>query len=257
MADNSGSSVDAEEIFRPVTTGRASSEVVRQIKAAILDGRLKPGDRLSSERELTEHLGVSRVTVRDGLRMLEAAGLIEIKVGARGGAFVRAPAPDHVGEGLANMLMLSSIEPAEVTEARMIFEIGIIPLVCDRATDEDIAALSEICERSDRALSSGQFDVSLSAEFHTRLAHCTHNPAIGLIVESFQGPLLMSLMHAKAIAPQMGDPGVAEHWGLVRAIEARDVERARHVMVRHLGRTASRLRERTREDALIQPDGAV
>jgi DNA-binding FadR family transcriptional regulator len=216
---------------------------VRQIKSAILDGRLKPGDRLSSERELTDQLGVSRVTVRDALRTLETSGLIDVKVGARGGAFVRVPAPDRVGEGLANMLMLSSIEPVEVTEARMIFELGTIPLVCQRATEDDIAALSEICERSDRALQAGNFDVSLSAEFHARLAQCTHNTAIGLIIESFQGPLLSSLTRAKAIAPQMGDPGVAEHWEIVAAVRDGDVATARSVMMRHLGRTARRLRQ--------------
>jgi DNA-binding FadR family transcriptional regulator len=239
MADSARVPAD---VFRPVAS-RASSDVVRQIRSAILDGRLKPGDRLSSERELTDQLGVSRVTVRDALRTLETSGLIDVRVGARGGAFVRVPELDRVGEGLANMLMLSSIEPAEVTEARLIFELGTIPLVCQRATEDDIAALSEICERSDRALAAGDFDVALSAEFHARLAHCTHNGAIGLIIDSFQEPLLMSLTRAKAIAPQMGDPGVAEHWEIVAAVRDGDVATARSVMMRHLGRTAQRLRE--------------
>ena len=243
--------------FSPVTGGRASSEVVRQIKSAILDGRLKPGDRLSSERELTDQLGVSRVTIRDALRTLETAGLIDVRVGARGGAFVRMPEPDRVGEGLANMLLLSSIAPVEVTEARMIFELGTIPLVCQRATPEDIAALSEICERSDRALQAGEFDVALSAEFHARLAQCTHNTAIGLVIDSFQGPLLSSLAQAKAIAPQMGDPGVAEHWELVRAIGDGDVETARNVMMRHLARTARRLRDGLRHAQHLGSDGAT
>jgi GntR family transcriptional regulator, transcriptional repressor for pyruvate dehydrogenase complex len=253
MTDDARSTAD---VFRPVTGGRASSEVVRQIKSAILAGRLKPGDRLSSERELTDQLGVSRVTIRDALRTLETSGLIDVRVGARGGAFVRVPEPDRVGEGLANMLLLSSIEPAEVTEARMIFELGTIPLVCQRATRDDIAALSEICERSDRALQAGGFDVALSAEFHARLAQCTHNTAIGLIVDSFQGPLLSSLARAKAIAPQMGDPGVAEHWELVRAIRDGDVETARSVMMRHLARTARRLRDGSREPQHAGSDSA-
>ena len=244
-------------VFSPVTGGRASNEVVRQIKAAILDGRLKPGDRLSSERELTDQLGVSRVTVRDALRTLETAGLIDVRVGARGGAFVRVPEPGRVGEGLANMLLLSSIKPVEVTEARMIFELGMIPLICQRATQEDIAALSEICERSDRALQADEFDVALSAEFHARLARCTHNTAIGLIIDSFQRPLLASLARAKAIAPQMGDPGVAEHWELVRAIGDGDVEKARSVMMRHLARTARRLREGLRQSQHAGPDDAA
>lgn len=230
------------DLFSPVVTGRASQDVVRQIKDAIHAGRLRPGDRLPPERDLTERLGVSRVTVRDALRMLEATALIEIRVGARGGTFVTAPAPDHVGEGLANMLALSSIAHSDVTEARMVFELGMIPLVCERATEEDLATLAEICERSERALRAGAFDVRLSAQFHTALARATHNDALTMIVDSFQGPLLASLLRAKAIAPHMGDPGVAEHWELVEAIRARDAHAARELMERHLRRTADRLR---------------
>src|SRR5680860_495762 len=142
-------------MFRPVSVGRASEDVVRQIKAAIHAGTLRPGDGLPSERELTERLGVSRVTVRDALRILEATGLVEIRVGARGGAFVTVPEPDYVGEGLANMLLLSSISPEEVTEARMIFELGAVPLVCQRRTREDLAALQDVCVRYRASLESG------------------------------------------------------------------------------------------------------
>ncbi len=152
-------------MFTPVTAGRISEEIVDQIKAAIFDGRLRRGDRLPSERDLTERFGVSRVTVRDALRILEASGLIEIRVGARGGAVVTAPGAARVGEGISNMLLLSALTPAEVTEARMVFELGTVALICERADDTDIAELTEICERSsaDRGIvrAAGQAGVEL------------------------------------------------------------------------------------------------
>lgn len=228
-------------LFRPVNVGRASEDVVRQIKSAIHAGKLRPGDGLPSERELTERLGVSRVTVRDALRTLEATGLVEIRVGARGGAFVKAPEPDYVGEGLANMLLLSSSTPEDVTEARMIFELGAIPLVCERRTEEDLASLEEICARAEAALEADEFDARLSADFHIRLASCTHNTAIELIVHSFQGPILRSLERAKDVDPRMGRQGGQEHLELVEAIRRRDVAGAQAVMRQHLGRTAARL----------------
>jgi GntR family transcriptional regulator, transcriptional repressor for pyruvate dehydrogenase complex len=231
----------ADDIFSPVSTGRISEEIVDQIKGAILEGRLSPGDRLPPERNLAERFGASRVTVRDALRILEASGLIEIRVGARGGAFVTAPAAEIVGEGIANMIMLSSLSPEEVTEARFLLELGMMPMVCERATDDDIDALSEICERSEAALRDKAYRVELSAEFHTRLARCTHNKAIEMILNSFHGPLLMSLMRAKEVAPEMGGRGVEEHKELVQAIRDRDEARAHVIMSAHLARTAERL----------------
>lgn len=230
-----------EVSFTPVSTGRISADIVEQIKGAIRDGRLNPGDQLPPERDLTKQLGVSRVSVRDALRMLEAYGLIEVRVGARGGAFVTAPAPSLVGEGIANMLLLAAVTPAEVTETRLVFELALLPLACERADEDDVTALEEICERSEASLAAGVYDVALSAEFHTRLARCTHNSAIALFAESFQGPLRMSLQQARQADPTAGRAGLKEHRALVDAIRSREVDRARTIMTEHLGRTAKRV----------------
>src|SRR5581483_10235438 len=156
-------------LFTPVSTGRISSDIVGQVKDAIRKGRLAPGDQLPPERDLTRQLGVSRVSVRDALRMLEAHGLIEVRVGARGGAFVTAPAPSLVGESFADMLRLGAATPAEVTEMRLVFELGLLPLACERADDDDFAALEEICDRAETGLAAGSYDVRLAAAFHRRL----------------------------------------------------------------------------------------
>jgi GntR family transcriptional regulator, transcriptional repressor for pyruvate dehydrogenase complex len=228
-------------VFTPVSTGRISSEIVDQIRTAIRVGRLAPGDQLPPERDLTTQLGVSRVSVRDALRVLEAHGLIEVRVGARGGAFVTAPAPQLVGEGLTNMLMLASVTPAEVTEARMVFELGLLELACERATEEDVQALEEICDRADANLAADAYDPALSAEFHTQLARCTHNATLALFAEAFQGPLAGSLREARRIDRETGRRGALEHRALVDAIRAGDAAGAREIMSEHLSRTARRV----------------
>jgi GntR family transcriptional regulator, transcriptional repressor for pyruvate dehydrogenase complex len=113
--------------------------------------------------------------------------------------------------------------------------------VCERATQDDIEALAEICKRGEEALRNKSYGVELSAEFHTRLARCAHNSAVEMIVNSFHGPLLMSLLRAKAVAPEMGGRGVEEHKELVDAIRERDPKRAHSIMAKHLARTAERL----------------
>jgi DNA-binding FadR family transcriptional regulator len=198
-------------VFTPVSTGRVSGEIVAQIKTAIHNGLLTPGDQLPAERDLTKQLGVSRVSVRDALRTLEAHGLIEVRVGARGGAFVTAPAPQLVGEGLTNMLLLSSVSPADVTEARIVFELAMLDLAAERITDDDIVALEEICDRADASLATGSYDVAFSAEFHTRLARCTHNDAIALFADTLRGAVRTSLAEGQEIDPTVGLAGVVEH----------------------------------------------
>ena len=233
----------SDDMFSPVNVGRVSSLIVDQIRLLIRDGKLSAGDRLPSERELGERFGVSRVTVREALRGLEANGLITIKVGARGGAFVTAPTTERLGEGISDLLSLSVLTPAEVTEARQVFELGMIPIVCERADEQDIAELLEICDRADASLESPDaYSVSLSAEFHIRIAQATHNAAILMFARSFHGPLLESLLKAQAEDPNVGVVGTAEHREFVMAVQQRDVAAAEAVMSKHLARTAERLR---------------
>jgi GntR family transcriptional regulator, transcriptional repressor for pyruvate dehydrogenase complex len=228
-------------LLTPVNDRRISALIVDQVRTLIHEGKLSPGDRLPPEREMCERFGVSRVTVREALRVLEASGLVEIRVGAHGGAFVTQPTSDRVGASIVDLLTLSSVTATEVTEVRMVLEVGIIPLICASVDDEDIEALNGICDRQEAALATGDYHVSLSAEFHARLAAATHNTAFEMLIQSFHGPLLMSLAKAKRTAPEMGNRGLDEHRAIVAAVRDGDVETGERIMREHLGRTADRL----------------
>jgi GntR family transcriptional regulator, transcriptional repressor for pyruvate dehydrogenase complex len=232
--------VDAD-LYKVVSSNRMSEAIVEQIRGLIRSEQLRPGDRLPSERDLGERTGVSRVTIREALRVLEAGGLIEIRVGARGGAIVTSPSSTKLGTGLADLISLSPLTAAEVTEARQVFELGIIPLVVTRATEEDITELRAMVAEHQAALKRGEYNMQMSAAFHVRVAACTHNAAIEMLVHSFHGPLLMSLREAQVAAPLMGVRGTNEHRDFVEAIARRDVEEAEQIMRTHLDRTARRV----------------
>ena len=83
--------------------------------------------------------------------------------------------------------------------------------------------------------------MSLSAEFHVRVARATHNPAIEMLAQSFRGPMLMSLIRAQEEDPHVGIRGTAEHRQFVLAVQRKDVSAAVAVMTEHLARTAQRL----------------
>src|SRR5260370_39968207 len=117
-------------LVAPVAMARASSSISDQIRQAIVTGKLTEGERLPPERTLAEQFGVSRVTVRDALRGLEAMGLVEVRVGARGGAFVTVPSGTLVGQTMSDMMLMSALTPEDIVEARLIVELGTISLAC-------------------------------------------------------------------------------------------------------------------------------
>lgn len=233
----------AKDMFRPVSVDRVSQVIVDQIKLLMREGKLTNGDRLPSERELCQRFGVSRVTVREALRVLEANGLIGIRVGARGGAFVASPTKERLSEGLADLMTLSALTPGDVTEARTVIELGILPFVVERATEADIADLRRMVDEGYDALDRDVYTMEMSAAFHVGVATSAHNPAIESLVQSFHGPMLRSLRQARNVAPAMGRKGTDEHAALADAIERRDIEAATEVMTIHLDRTASLVRD--------------
>src|SRR5690348_9239226 len=178
-------------LFAPVAVARASSSIADQIRQAIVTGKLEQGERLPPERELAEQFGVSRVTVRDALRALEAMGLIEVRVGARGGAFVTVPTGSILGQTMSDMMMMSAVTPEDIVEARLVVELGTVTLACARATDEDLAALYALAERSRTALAGKTYTREMSWDFHALVAQAAHNGAIASLTSSFRSSLSM------------------------------------------------------------------
>ena len=237
---NAANRAPASDLFRKVDTQRASEVVADRLRTLIRGGQLSVGERLPPERELCESLGVSRVTLREALRMLEANGLIRTEVGRSGGAIVTAPTAGRIGEGISDMISMSALSAADVTEARLVIELGIVPLVCERATEQDIADLLALCDSASEARRRGDYDVASSYDFHLRVAEATHNPAISLLLQSFREPMLDSLSEAH----HSGTSGVDEHREFVLAVGRRDVSEATSILRRHLDRTAARVAER-------------
>jgi DNA-binding FadR family transcriptional regulator len=87
-------------MFQKTKHNRMYENVVEQVKNAILDGKLKPGDKLPTEKELKDLFDVSRGTLREALRVLEQRGLITIKTGANGGVFVKSPTAQEASRSL-------------------------------------------------------------------------------------------------------------------------------------------------------------
>ena len=173
-------STDTSLDFSPIVPQRAFEDIAAQIRGLIASGRLKPGDRLPAERKLSEQFNVSRNTTREALRALELSGLVELRKGATGGAFVLAGSPDVIVNGLLNLYHLGGITPAQLTEARIWLSEVVVRVACERATDEDLAALEANVAEATAARAAGDFNrrAKLHMQFHVRLAQITGNPVL-------------------------------------------------------------------------------
>jgi DNA-binding FadR family transcriptional regulator len=230
-----------ELMFKPVRVARASDEVVRQVKARIFEGTLAPGDQLPSEKALEEQFGLSRVTIRDALRVLESHGLIAVKVGARGGAFVAPPSTQPVSDSLVTMLRLQRATLRELIEARMVVETRVAALAAERATPADVAAMEQAVAAARAGRTAGDpYFVPHSVAFHLALAEASRNRVLLSTVTSFR-TLFHEALATLLPADDMAERAIADHQRILDAIRARDGTRAQRLMHEHLAYFAKRV----------------
>lgn len=227
-------------MFTPVRQPRASGEIVAQIERAIFDGSLRPNDRLQPERELAEQFGVSRITVRDALRVLEARGLIHVKVGASGGAFVAETNVDQVAESISTMVLLKRMSLSELAEARTIVESSAAELAAQRADEATIARLAEMVERGRRVVREHLPHTEVSMDFHVALAEASKNELLSATVRAYRDLLMQTLRDMRDI--RSARVTQKAHEEILDAIRARDPEATRKLVQEHLQDFEKRIR---------------
>ena len=179
--------------FQPMPIFRASLRVEREIREAILDGRLKSGDKLPTEKELSNQFGVSSVTLREALRSLKIFGLIQKKKGYGGGIFVSdAITNESVRTSLEYFLAFKDLIPQHLYEVRKIIEPRAIRLAASKISPDELRKLEENLFYCEEKIGKGLpcfseedfYDVDQkNIDFHKLIAESTHNPILGLTVE--------------------------------------------------------------------------
>jgi len=237
--------------FTPVRQARASGEIVTQIERAIFDGDLKSGDRLESERELAERFSVSRITVRDALRVLEARGLVHVKVGASGGAFVTETNADQVAESISTMILLRKMTLSGVAEARTIVETATSELAAERADDRAIERIEQSVEKGRAVVREQAPHTQASMDFHVAVADASGNELLKATVAAYRDLLIQTLHDMRDVRSARATQKA--HEDILDAIRSHDPEAARSLMLAHLQDFEKRLRRwlATQEQAEI------
>jgi len=211
--------------FEPIAPSRAFEEIAAQIRELVASGRLKPGDRLPAERDLSAKFKVSRNTLREALRALELSGMIELRKGAAGGAFVLPGSSGVVVNGLRDLYHLGAIKPEHLTEARVWLSEVVVRVACERLTEEDLAALEENIALATKADKAGNFQqrADLHREFHNLLAAATRNPIITITME---GVMEVMREFVKTIGPSDNAYTLPSRCRLLKHLRARDADAA-------------------------------
>jgi DNA-binding FadR family transcriptional regulator len=172
--------------FSKITRRRVYEEVCERIRSQLAQGDYRPGDKLPAERELAAEFGVGRPAIREALRALENAGLLTLKAGLKGGAFVREADPGTVTQSIHDLINLGHISLEALMEARVVITNSVVQMACERGTDEEFDAIERSIDVSQRLEVYGNLDERLEAgtEFFRLIAVAAHNDALLLLVDS-------------------------------------------------------------------------
>jgi DNA-binding FadR family transcriptional regulator len=177
-----------EDLFQPLKKGRLSEEIVEYIKNLIVQGRLKPSDKLPSERDLAERFNVGRPTVREAIRTLELMGLVEVFPGHKG-TTIKNPELDTYMESLREqmswMIQIERTTLQQLSEVRDSLETRIALLAAERATEDQLQEMQTVLEDMKAATKDINTYLEKGIEFHSVMARATQNPIFFAIWNAF------------------------------------------------------------------------
>ena len=228
-------------MFESAKYSKISEQIIGQIRKAIFEGKLKPGDKLPSERELIEKFEVSKATLREALRSLEVLGFLEIRKGLSGGAFVTEINMKKARDSLINFLHFKNLSLGDLSEVRLILE----PYIAERAalviTEEYLNRLKELIEECEYALNHDiPIDRKNEIDFHRIIAGMTGNPILMFILDFVENPLLDTkeiLQPGKGFSKKV----LNAHKLIYKSLLEGNAKKAREEMVKHVEEVANDL----------------
>ncbi len=226
--------------FSPVRTRRTFEEAVEQIAERIALGELGPGDHLPSERSLAQQMEISRPTVREALKVLADSGVLEVRPGSGGGAFVTS---EWVPREVRRRAAVRIGEVAGVLEARRLLEPRVAQLAALHGREADFAALQRTIDRQtaiahapERFHADEDRFLALDVQFHLGIARATGNQTVVGLVRSLLRQLEIARDTALS-APASVERTLELHAQTLDAIRAGDMQRVEEVMDVHLAQT--------------------
>ena len=222
-------------MFETVKPNKVSEHIIEQIRKAIFEGQLKPGDKLPSERELVENFRVSKATLREAIRSLEVLGFLEIRKGASGGSFVTEVDMEKARDCFTNFLHFKNLSLKDLSEVRLLLEPHIAEKAALGINEEDLKRLEELLRECDYVL---RHDIPIESrknevEFHRIIASVTGNPILMFILD-FVENLLIDTKEILQPSREFSQKVQKAHRRIYKALLERNGKKARAEMVKHV-----------------------
>ncbi len=215
----------------PTDSQPVGGRVLSHVRALIERGALKPGDRLPAERVLAREIGISRPSLRTGLRALAAMGVVQARHGS--GTYITGGPPALAAEPLRLMAALHGLTRADVFEARRLLEVGVAGLAAERATPEQLATMADEVAGMFAALDDPPEHLLHDVRFHRAVAGAAKNPVVGALIEMVSAIFFEQRRRSIENARDLRE-SAEQHRRVYNAIRARDPEEARAAMSEHL-----------------------
>jgi len=219
--------------FKKVTGDNPSQQIVAQVRQMIASGTLAKGDRLPTERDFADALGISRNTIRKAITSLKQVGLVDVRKGPSGGAFISQDGGTAIRSVIVDLFHLGSISSENLTEARVILLPTIVRLACLRCTSDDIRNLEENVRKAEEAIAIGDLEgrQRLNLEFYHLLGNMAKNPVIALINDAVSEMILQFVRSAGLVPPRFVMP---IRYRLIECFKSKDADAATMAMEAHL-----------------------
>lgn len=221
-----------------ITRERLSEQVANHIQGLVLEGELNPGDRLPSERKLSEQFGVSRTVAREAIKLLEERSLVKVVSGS--GTYISIVDPELVKQSIGLYMSGQKNSFQDMLEIRLFFEVNIAGLAAKRAAKKDIKSLEKAIEDMRSALPDILDDrnkleqfVQADLRFHWILAKSTKNSLLPVLLSALTN-LLLEFSRQASSKPGAGNKAIEFHERILDFIRKRDVEGARNEMRSHM-----------------------
>ncbi|MFB5285207.1 FadR/GntR family transcriptional regulator [Peribacillus sp. Hz7] len=223
---------------------KAYQVIVDQINEYFLNGKLKPGDKLPTERDLASRFNVSRTSVREALRKLEIKGIIEIKQGS--GSFIKTSENLAVEEISSTIMNAEKKLIYEMLELRRMLEVECASLASQRATSEDLNRIREALEMMDHAKNDVELGLQADLNFHISIVYASHNSIFLQLIKTLSGHMqdtIRATRRQRLANQERNQDTINEHKEIYLAIATGDADQAAQLMEKHITQIRKELTE--------------